>query len=77
MHTNICLAAPRRVTNSAVIRDSYLLMRRPLRHRLPHLNDPAQPLMQVHRLVRGQPLLIQQFENVVDSWREDSCSEIR
>src|SRR5439155_826123 len=32
MHTNICFAAPRRVTNSAVIRDSYLPMRRPLRH---------------------------------------------
>jgi len=35
MHTNICLAALRRVINSAVIRDSYLLVRRPLRHPLP------------------------------------------
>lgn len=35
------------------------LVRRPLRHPLPHLNDPAQPFEQVHRLVRGQPVLVQ------------------
>ena len=32
------------------------LVRRPLRHPLPHLNDPAQSLQQVFRLVRGQPM---------------------
>jgi hypothetical protein len=47
MHTNICLAAPRRVTILAVIRDSYLQMHRPLRHPLSHLNDSPQPFEQV------------------------------
>lgn len=52
MHTNICFAAPRRVTDSAVIRDSYLLMRRPLRHQLPQLNDPTQHHLSSSRSAR-------------------------
>jgi hypothetical protein len=59
MHTNICLAALRRVTNSAVIRDSYLPVRRSLRRTLSHLNNPSQPFDQVERLVRREPVLVQ------------------
>jgi hypothetical protein len=51
MHTNIYFAALRSVTNSAVIRDSYLLVRRPLRRTLSNFNDATQPLQKVHRLV--------------------------
>ena len=57
MHTNICFAALRRVTNSAVNRDSSLLVRRPLRRTLSNFNDATQPLQKVHRLMRGQSVL--------------------
>ena len=46
-------------------------MRRPLRHPLADLNDPPQPLQQVHRLVRRQPVLVEQrsFRNVARAGR--------
>jgi len=34
-------------------------VRRPLRHSLAHLNDPAQPFQQVLCLMRSQPVLVQ------------------
>ena len=33
---------------------------------MPHLNNPAQPFGQVHRLVRGQPVLVEQGQYIVD-----------
>ena len=67
MPTNICFAALRRVTRSAVIKDAYLRVRRPLRQPLPHLNDSAQSLSQVVGLVRDQPVLVQQCQDAVDN----------
>ena len=61
LHTNIYFAARRRVTNSAGISDSYLPLRRSFRRTLSNFNDATQPLQQIQRLVRGQPMLIQQF----------------
>jgi hypothetical protein len=57
MHTDFCFAALRRVTYSAVIRDSYLLMRRSLRRTLSNFDDATQPLQNVHRLMRVQSVL--------------------
>jgi len=66
MPTNICFAARRRVTHSAVMRDSYLLVRRSLRRTLSHFNDATQPPQKVHRLMRSQPVLVEQRQDVVD-----------
>jgi len=50
------------------------LVRRLLRHSFLHLNDPAQSLLSVHRLVRREPVLVEQFQDVVND-RIFSCSE--
>jgi hypothetical protein len=43
-------------------------VRRSLRHPLPHLNDPAQPLKQVHGLLRGQPVRVEDSQNIVNDF---------
>ena len=40
-----------------------LFVHRPLHHSLPHLNDSPQPFEQVHQLVRGQAVLVQDVVN--------------
>ena len=65
----VCFPVPTRsvhVTSGDPIATSLELVRRALRQSLTHLNDPPQSLQQVLRLVRGQPVLVQQRENVVD-----------
>ena len=41
-------------------------VRRPLRYPLPHLNNPPRPFQQVLRLMRGQAVLVEQFQDVVN-----------
>ena len=46
--------------------DLSLLVRHTLCHPLPHLNKPSQSFKQVVGLTRGQPVLVQQFQHVVN-----------
>jgi len=44
------------------------LVRCPIRHPLSHLNDPAQAFEEILRLVRGQAVLVEQGQDVVDNF---------
>ena len=47
------------------------------RNLLPYLNDPAQPLEKINRLMRSQPVLVQQFENIVDDRAHSLSKQVR